>query len=148
MVIKDKFIEHIGEYAALAGVLLIEIDSAIMLLFFMVIIETFLGAKIAIRAGNFSWRQFLRSFTKIIWFGMGLFTAAAANQFDYLAFVDWVHLCAGIMAAYELRQIMGKVDILAGTNILQTIREILDSRLLNIKNRSKEKSKPNEKPQK
>jgi hypothetical protein len=143
MPLKTTIIERIFEGAALFGVLLIEINAAIFLLFIMIVAESLLGAKIAQRNNNFSWRQFARSITKIVWFAIGLLICAAANQFPGLNYVNWVNIGAGLMAAYELKQGIKKVDILTGTNIFQTVREILDARLLSLTKKAKHE-KPKE----
>lgn len=142
--IKEHLAERLGEYLTLSLVLLSAVDFALIGLAFMVIVEAILGASLAKRKGVFSWREFARSFTKIIWFGLGLLSAAVANHFVILSFIDWVQLCAGIMAAYELRQIWGKIDELSGTHFLTTIRDILDSRILNITRKAKEEKPKDE----
>jgi len=138
--IKIHLTERLGEYLTLGVVLLSAVDIALLGLALMVFVEAILGACLANRKGLFSFQQLARTFTKVIWFGLGLLSAAVANQFSLIAFIDWVQLCAGIMAAYELRQIWGKIDELSGTNFLSTIREILDHRILNITRKAKEEN--------
>ena len=142
--IKEHLTERLGEYLTLGIVLVSAVDFALIGLALMIIVEAILGAALARRKGVFSWVQFARSFTKIVWFCLGLISAAVANQFNLISFIDWVQLCAGIMAAYELRQIWGKIDELSGTHFLTTIRDILDSRILNITRKAKEETPKDE----